>query len=136
MIVADASSLVKYVLHEESWRDVSLLIRKRRPLRSVDHVTKEIGNAVWKHCCLHGVISHRKALELYGGFMKLIQTGVILIEPEEEYLDAALQIALNHRVTLYDSLYLAQAQKYGELLTSDVKQAEIADQLGVKVYLV
>jgi len=59
--------------------------------------------------------------------MKLIQTGVIVIEPEEEYSNAALQIALNHRLTLYDSSYLMQAQKYGGLFTSDEKQAEMAD---------
>ncbi|RLE83640.1 MAG: PIN domain nuclease, partial [Thermoprotei archaeon] len=52
------------------------------------------------------------------------------------YLDAALQIALDYGVTFYDSLYLAQAQKYGEFLTSDEEQADIANQLGIKVYLI
>ncbi len=59
-----------------------------------------------------------------------------MIEPEDAYLEAALQIALEHGTTLYDSLYLAQARRYGELLTSDGRQAEVAERLGVKVYLV
>ena len=136
MIVVDASSLVKYVLHEENWKDVSYFAKERKPLYSVDHVVKEVGNAVWKHCCLRRVISREKALKLYQSFMKLFQTGVIVAESEEAYLDAALQIALDYGVTFYDSLYLAQAQKYGEFLTSDEKQADIANQLGIKVYLI
>ena len=136
MIVVDASSLVKYVLHEENWKDVSYFVKERKPLYSVDHVVEEVGNAVWKHCCLRRVISREKALKLYQSFVKLFQTGVIVAESEEAYLDAALQIALDYGVTFYDSLYLAQAQKYGEFLTSDEKQADIANQLGIKVYLI
>jgi len=136
VIVVDASSLVKYVLHEENWKDVSFFVKERKPLYSVDHVVKEVGNAVWKHCCLRRVISREKALKLYQSFVKLFQTGVIVAESEEAYLDAALQIALDYGVTFYDSLYLAQAQKYGEFLTSDEKQADIANQLGIKVYLI
>ena len=136
MIVVDASSLVKYVLHEENWKDVSFFVKERKPLYSVDHVVKEVGNAVWKHCCLRRVISREKALKLYQSFVKLFQTGVIVAESEEAYLDAALQIALDYGVTFYDSLYLAQAQKYGEFLTSDEEQADIANQLGIKVYLI
>ena len=136
MIVVDASSLVKYVLHEENWKDVSYFVKERKPLYSVDHVVKEVGNAVWKHCCLRRVISSGKALKLYQSFMKLFQTGVIVAESEEAYLDAALQIALDYGVTFYDSLYLAQAQRYGEFLTSDEEQADIANQLGIKVYLI
>jgi len=122
--------------HEENWKDVSYFAKERKPLYSVDHVVKEVGNAVWKHCCLRRVISREKALKLYQSFMKLFQTGVIVAESEEAYLDAALQIALDYGVTFYDSLYLAQAQKYGEFLTSDEKQADIANQLGIKVYLI
>ena len=136
MIVVDASSLVKYVLHEENWKDVSFFVKERKPLYSVDHVVKEVGNAVWKHCCLRKVINREKALKLYQSFVKLFQTGVIVAESEEAYLDAALQIALDYGMTFYDSLYLAQAQKYGEFLTSDEEQADIANQLGIKVYLI
>lgn len=59
--------------------------------------------------------------------MNLFKTKVIIIEPENEYLNKALQISLNYGITLYDSLYLAQAQEYGELLTSDEKQATSAN---------
>ncbi|WP_194840486.1 type II toxin-antitoxin system VapC family toxin [Hyperthermus butylicus] len=43
---------------------------------------------------------------------------------------------MEYGVTLYDALYIAQARRKGELLTSDRKQAEIASRNGIKVYLV
>jgi len=61
---------------------------------------------------------------------------VIALEPEAGYVQAALRIALEHGVTFYDSLYIAQARRYGELLTSDKRQAEAAAKLGIKVHLV
>jgi predicted nucleic acid-binding protein len=35
---------------------------------------------------------------------------------------------------VYDALYIAQAENYGEILTSDEKQGEIARKLGIKVH--
>ena len=136
MIVIDASSLTKYILHEDGWKDVSYFIRERRPLFSIDHLAKEIGNAVWKHCSLVKAIDRKGALELYNRLKRLFITEVIIIEPENDYLNIAFQLALEHGITLYDSLYLAQAKKYGEILTSDEKQACIAQKLGIKTHLV
>ena len=136
MIVIDASTLTKYVLHEENWKEVSSYIKERRPLYSIDHVLKEVGNAIWKHCHLRGIIDKSIAIKLYQALLKLMETKVIILEPEKIYLQKALQIALSQGITLYDSLYLAQAQKHGELLTSDKKQAEVAAKLGIKVYFI
>jgi len=136
VIVIDASSLAKYVLHEENWEKVGAFIKERRPLYSIDHIVKEVGNALWKHCKLREAIDEAKAIELYQALLKLIDTGVIILESEMGFIRAALRIALEHEITLYDSLYIAQAQKYGELLTSDRSQAEVADKLGIKVYLI
>ncbi len=136
MIVIDASALTKYILHEEDWERISAFIKKRRPLYSVDHIVKEVGNAIWRHCWLREVIDKTKAIKLYQAFLELINTGVIIIEPEVNYVQTALQIALEHGITLYDSLYIAQAQKHGELLTSDRRQAKVATELGIKIHLI
>ncbi|RLF19951.1 MAG: PIN domain-containing protein [Thermoprotei archaeon] len=82
------------------------------------------------------VIDEAKTIELYQALLKLIDTGVIILEPEVSYVREALWIALEHEITLYDSLYIAQAQKHGELLTSDRGQTEIANKIGIKVYLI
>jgi len=136
VIVIDASSLIKYILREDGWKDISYFIRERRPLYSVDHLVKEVGNAIWKHCSLHKIIDKKSALKLYDGLKILLKTKVIIIEPESDYLNEALQLALKHGITLYDSLYLVQAEKHGEILTSDKKQAGIAERLGIRVHLV
>ena len=136
MIVIDASALTKYLLHEEGWEAISAYIKKVRPLYSIDHLVKEVGNAIWKHCYLRRAIKLDEALKLYRALLKLVETKVIILEPEVNYIETALQIALQRGITLYDSLYLAQAQKLGELLTSDGKQAEIATKLGIRVHLI
>ncbi|RLE58047.1 MAG: PIN domain nuclease [Thermoprotei archaeon] len=136
MIVIDASALTKYVLHEENWKDVASFIRERKPLYSIDHVLKEVGNAIWKHSYLRKMIPKNTALTLYTRVLRLAETRVLQLEPEEKYLTAALEIALIQGTTFYDSLYIAQALKHGELLTSDEKQAKIASILDIKTYFI
>jgi len=136
VIVVDASALAKYILREEGWEGVGSFIKEKKPLYSLDHLIKEVGNAIWKHCHLRKLIRREDALELYHGLVKLVDAGVIVLEPEGRYMESAMQIALRYGITLYDSLYLAQAQELGELLTSDKKQADVAFQLNLKVHLI
>jgi len=49
VIVVDASALAKYILYEEGWDRVALYVSGMRPLHSVNHIVKEVGNALWKH---------------------------------------------------------------------------------------
>jgi len=136
VIVIDASALVKYILREEGWEEVSSIIKEKKPLYSVDHLLKEVGNAIWKHYHVRRLIRQEDALKLYHGLVKLVNAGVIVLEPESKYIKSAMQIALKYGITIYDSLYLAQAQELGELLTSDRKQADVASQLNLKVRLI
>jgi predicted nucleic acid-binding protein len=58
----------------------------------------------------------------------------ILLENEEKYLDDAFEIAILTGVSIYDSLYIAQAKKNKlPLVTLDMKQKEVAEKVGVKV---
>ena len=131
MIVIDASALAKYLLRERGWRSIEHYLEKG--VYSVDHVVKEVANAIWKHAVLRGAINVANALELYK-VLKMLLGDVIIIEPQEKYMDEALRIALENRITLYDALYIAQALSKGGLLTADDGQARVAEKLGVKVY--
>jgi predicted nucleic acid-binding protein len=136
VIVIDASALAKYLLREEGWEEISHHIR-REQVYSVDHVLKEVLNAIWKHCCLRGFINVNKAKELYECLKKLVENNVVIIEDEKLYLDKALEIALENHITVYDSLYIAQAiSRRVQLLTSDALQAKIAKRMGVETILV
>lgn len=56
----------------------------------------------------------------------------MLIESETKYLDRAFKIALDHNITIYDALYVAQALQHGKpLLTLDQNQKKVARRLGM-----
>jgi predicted nucleic acid-binding protein len=61
VIVIDASTLAKFVLREENWERVYEVLSKETI--SVDHVVKEIANAIWKY------------YSIYKGFPEVIVCG-------------------------------------------------------------
>jgi len=136
VIVIDASALAKYVLHEDGWEEVSRYIREMRPLYSVDHVLKEVANAIWKHAFIRKLITAKVALQLYNLLERLTVSQAIILEDELKYVKRAIEIALKHGITVYDALYIAQAEKLGELLTSDEIQESISRELRIRVYMV
>ena len=115
MIVVDASALAKYVLREEGLEAVAGYLRRARPLYSVNHVMKEVANALWKHARLAKVIDARTALKLCKALERLAETRVIVLESELKYLSRALGIALEYGLTVYDVLYVAQAEGAADL---------------------
>jgi len=132
VIVIDASSLTKYLLKEPFWEEVERYLLEE-DIYSVDHVLKEALNAVWRNCVLLKLFDEDTALEKLKVLMILLREGVIHIEPELQYLEKALHIALKHRITVYDALYIVQALELGAtLLTSDKGQGEVARKEGVK----
>jgi predicted nucleic acid-binding protein len=72
----------------------------------------------------------QKVLELFNSYIE----NNLILEPEEKYIDKALNIALEAGITIYDSLYITLAlDKRTPLLTLDRKQRDTALKLGVKV---
>ena len=63
----------------------------------------------------------------------MVKDGLIILEGQREYYDKAVEIALNHGITVYDALYMAQAKKYdATLLTSDKTQTTISKKIKIK----
>ena len=134
MTVIDASALAKYILRERGWRGLEPVLE--RGAYTLDLAVKEVANAIWKHSALRGVIEAGLALRLYRALKGLVDAGVVIVEHEDEYMDEAVEIALQARVTVYDALYIAQARRRGPLVTADSKQAQAARGLGVEAHLV
>ncbi len=132
MIVIDASSLAKYILRENNWDKVRKYLRGES--FSLTLAMAEVSNAIWKHHVLYGAISFKDAKTMFDALKKL--GDVVVFEPFERYLDVAIRISLEEKVTVYDALYLAQAKSFGSLLTSDEKQYKVAEKIGVKVEFV
>jgi len=100
---------------------------------TLDHARKEVLNAIWKHYLVKKIISKELAVELHDAFEKLVDGKVLLIEGEEKYIGKAFEIAMNHHLPLYDSLYVSQALRWGKLLTSDSLQKEVSQNMGIDV---
>ncbi|MEL9940659.1 MAG: type II toxin-antitoxin system VapC family toxin [Ignisphaera sp.] len=136
MIVIDASALAKYLLREEGWREVESLLLQS-PIYSIDHVVKEVANAIWRHTTLHRYISSDMALAVFSQLKKLVDEKIIVLETQERYIDKAFSIALDNSISIYDALYIAQAlENKRKLLTSDRIQADVANKLGVEAILI
>lgn len=128
----DASALAKFLLREPGYREVKQYLAEDT-VYSIDQVVKEVSNAIWKHTVLFKRLRKEDAKECYTALTKLIEGKVIIIEPQGKYIDQAFEIALKHEITVYDALYIAQAQtKNAKLLTSDKTQSITAEKLGIK----
>ncbi|RLG87184.1 MAG: PIN domain nuclease [Thermoprotei archaeon] len=132
MIVVDASALAKYILKEDNWRNIREVLEEESV--SLDHVVKEVANAIWKRSVVLNQEPPDVARTRLQLLKRLVNEGIVGIENELEYLDKAFEIAVENGITVYDALYIAQAIAHrAELLTSDKKQAEVAKRLGLKV---
>ncbi len=135
-MVIDASSLAKYLLNEKGWKAVRSLIEDRSPLYSVDLIVKEVSSVIWKCCKVTRVIGEAQAELLFEALMELVNEGVVVLEPETRYIERAFMISLTENIAVYDSLYIALAEKLGELVTSDKMQANVAEKYGVNPFLI
>lgn len=132
MIVIDTSTLIKYLLKEEGWEKVSEFLRNSGDLVSLEMALIEGANAVWKRYSLYRDISIETAQRILD-YLHATK-GIILYENPLQYLSEGEKIALEHKITVYDALYIAQALKHGKLATSDEKQGKTAEKLGVEVF--
>lgn len=127
--MVDASALAAFILKEPGWERLARYIKQSV---SVDMVAKEVANTIWK-AHIRGLVAADVAERLFYILSSLLEKNVRL-EPESAYLPDAFRIAVAHRITVYDALYLAVAQKRGAaLLTLDAQQREAAKRLGVDV---
>lgn len=128
MTVIDASTIAKYVLKEENWEQVEGVLDEN--LYSLTLAIAEVSNAIWKHHVLYSRLSDEEA-RLAFVILKKLCTDVIQVEEFQKHVDDAMKIAISENITIYDALYLVQANSHGELISSDKKQSEIAKKIGI-----
>jgi len=133
VIVIDASAIAKYVLKEEHWEQVRDYLTAEP--RSLDLALAEVSNAIWKHQVIYRKISSSEATVLFKVLQKL-GADVLILESFAGYLRGATEIAVKEKLTIYDALYIVQAQRYGHFVTSDDFQRKIAVKLGLDVVFI
>ncbi|MGC8994718.1 MAG: type II toxin-antitoxin system VapC family toxin [Pyrobaculum sp.] len=130
-IVADASAIAALYLPEKLSEEVEKALAGADSVSSLDLAAYEVLNVVWKHA-RRGLISREAALEIAGEVLQLFKT--LEVYSYREVLPDALEIALEKRVTVYDSAYVALAKKLGAtLLTLDRQIAQAFPQIVYKL---
>lgn len=136
MTVIDSSAYLAFLIGEEGSERVSPWLGPEYAPRSVSLLLAESGNVLWKYCRA-GAITAKQAHELYTMTETICRKGVILMEPDERYGGSALHLAIEHVHPFYDMLFVAQAMETNEgLVTSDTRQADVAERCGIDVVLI
>lgn len=120
--VVDASVAVKWYLPEQHGDCAARLCRGGAVLEAPDLLHSEIGNVLWKR-----VRRQELTRDQAGEIIVALSLMPIEIYPSRLLAAAALQIACETNLTVYDSLYIATALLTGSrLVTADRRVFETA----------
>ena len=115
--VVDAGVAVKWYLPEIHSGHALRLLRKRFDLQAPELIQAEFGNILRKKCRA-GEFEDTTAGEILDIFMR----SPLRVHPHRTILSLAWGIAMKHRQTFYDSLYLALAMtEKARMVTADRK---------------
>jgi predicted nucleic acid-binding protein len=115
--VVDASVVVKWYLPEPNSEQATSLISADRLLWAPDLVFAEVGNVYWKRV-RRGELDPKLGQALTSALL----ASPLRIEQSAFLLEVAWDIATRHGRTIYDSLYLALAERLDvPLITADLR---------------
>ncbi len=103
-IVVDASVAVKWFLPEELSVEARQLLTMEYELLAPDLLWAELGNVLWKRH-RRGELDQRTATQLVRDFSRI----PIEFHASQRWNEAALEVAMQHDLTVYDGLYLVLA---------------------------
>jgi predicted nucleic acid-binding protein len=125
MPIVDSSVFVRYLTREEGWEEAEKYLA--RPV-TLALALKEVANAL-RTKTLSGDVNPDDAklmIARVASMVRLVDQGDLLVD--------SYQVAVDHRITVYDALFIVAALRSGEdLVTCDDQQAIVARVLGVKV---
>ena len=115
--VVDASVAVKWFVPEIHSEFALRLLRKGFALQAPELIQAEFGNILWKKCRA-GELDGTSA----GEILDNLKRSPLVVQPHRAFMKLAWEIALKHRHTFYDSLYLALAMaEKARMVTADRK---------------
>lgn len=120
-LIADASVIVKWLLretgYEASERLMEAWVDGRLTLHAPEILTAEVASSIWKRV-LREQMARVEAQHLYTWFRKYCP----LLTPMAGLTGLALELAIVHKQTVYDCLYVALAIQTGAIfVTADEK---------------
>ncbi len=109
-VIVDSSLVIKWLVAEtlstEARRVLDGYQSGALALIAPDLLAAEIGNIIWKKHRFQG-LTQADAEQIIAAFREL----TIELTPTIELLDRAFQIAIAHKRTVYDSLYIALSER-------------------------
>ena len=130
-VVVDSSVALKWFVPEVHSDRAASLLETSIQLAAPDLIYPEAGNIVWKKVG-RGELQPDEGREVIAGLKRV----PIAIAPSNVLLEAALEIALAHERTVYDSLYVSLAvARDCDFVTADERLANAlaAGPLGPRV---
>lgn len=108
-IVVDASVAVKWVVPEDHSESACHLLKPGIGLCAPGHWLAEVSTALWAKSALRGVLSRSQADARIAWLSELD----VVETPIRNLITPAASMAFDLRLTLYDTLYLAVAERIG-----------------------
>lgn len=109
-VIADASIMAKWLFRETGYEPAERLIEAwadgRLTLHAPEILTAEVASSIWKRVIRDGM-PDEDAQHLYGWFMNYCP----ILVPLASLTEPALELAVRHRQTVYDCLYVALAMQ-------------------------
>jgi predicted nucleic acid-binding protein len=120
LCVVDASVVLKWFLREPDSAAADLLLEKflnnEVDLIAPDLILVETASALWKRARVRNEMSADEATLIFRDALTL----PLSLIPSGTVAEAALQIALRHRHSVYDAIYCALAiERHCDFLTAD-----------------
>ena len=121
VVVADSSTAIKWYISEDYSLEAHNLLQEYQAgtiqLLAPDLIYTEVGSIIWKKQTFQGLLD-AEAQAALNAFIRL----PLLITPASSLLDDAYRIAVTHRRSVYDSLYLALSVRENcRFVTADEK---------------
>jgi predicted nucleic acid-binding protein len=126
--VIDASVIAKLIIREENYVEAAKEVEADG--ETLDLAILEVANVILKYH-KREMLSAQEAQERFEELKELSETLIII--DFKKFLEQAFETAIATNLTIYDSLYIVSSNK---LVTSDIKQAEIAKQHRRNVILI
>jgi predicted nucleic acid-binding protein len=124
--------MVALLLKETRFEDISEILT----LGASSHaqLLTESSNAI-AQARKNGRVDEEGARKMVESMLELVRSSSITIHTDQDLIEDAFRIAVDYDLTIYDSVFLALAQKLrGPLLSRDRKQIEAARKLGIEIF--
>nr|WP_084742605.1 type II toxin-antitoxin system VapC family toxin [Sulfurisphaera tokodaii] len=119
----DASVLAKFVTKEKGWEKITEILKDAETL---DFALVEVSNVVWKKVVLTRELTEQDAIKAVT-IIKEYLPQLLTLNKSVNLIERAMEISVKEKIPIYDSLYIALAERKGsKLVTGDKKQHEIA----------